>query len=52
MIDGKNLFDRPVKSDIRTYNNILETKTGQEDGYKTGWLVFYLYFNEHYKQQI
>ena len=50
MIDGKNLFDRPVKTDIRTYNNILETITGQGDGYKTGWLVFYLYFNKHYKK--
>ena len=37
MIDGKNIFDEPVKSDIRTYENA------------TGCLLDFLYFKQHYK---
>ena len=29
MIDGKKLFDQPVKSDIRKYHNIPKIATGQ-----------------------
>ena len=29
MIDGKNIFDQPVKSDMRTYDNIQKIVTGQ-----------------------
>ena len=35
MIDGKNLFDQPVKNDLRTYDNIRKTATGQGDDYTT-----------------
>ena len=38
MIDGKNLFDQPVKSDVRTYNNIRKVATGQGDVYTTDFL--------------
>ena len=31
MIDGQNLFDQPVKNDLRTLDNILKITTGQED---------------------
>ena len=31
MIDGKNFFDQPVKSSIRTYDNIPKIATGQGD---------------------
>ena len=31
MIDGKNFFDQPVKSDMRTYENIQKVATGQGD---------------------
>ena len=34
---------------MRTYNNIRETATGQEDDYTTGCLLDYPYFKEHYK---
>ena len=33
MIDEKNLFDQPVKTDERTYDNIRKIATGQGDGY-------------------
>ena len=49
MIDGKNIFDQPVKSDMRTYDNIWKIAAGQEDDYGTGCLLDYNYFNKHYK---
>ena len=49
MIDGKNVFDQPVKSDTRTYDNIIKIATSQGDDYTTGCLLDYPYFKEHYK---
>ena len=49
MIDGKNFFDQPVKSDMRAYDNICKIATGQLDDYTTGCLLDYNYFKEHYK---
>ena len=46
MIDGKNFFDQPVKSDMRTYHNIRKIATAQGDDYKTGCLLDYNYFNK------
>ena len=48
-IDGKNLFDQPVKGDIRTYDNISKIATGQWHNYTTGCLLAYNYFNNYYK---
>ena len=39
MIDGKNFFDQPIKSDKITYNNIRKIATGQGDYYTTGCLL-------------
>ena len=47
MIDGKNFFDQPVKSDIRTYDNIQRIVTVQGDDYTTGCLLNYNFFNKH-----
>ena len=44
MIDGKNVFDQLVKSDIRTYDNIRKIATGQGDNYTTDCLLYYPYF--------
>ena len=49
MIDGKNVFDQPVKNAERTYGNIRKTATGQRDGYTTSCLLDYVYFNNYYK---
>ena len=49
MIDGKHFFDQPVKSDMRTYDNIRKIATGQGDDYTTGCLLDYNYFNNYYK---
>ena len=48
-IDGKNLFDQPVKSYIRTYENIRKITTGQGDDYTTGCLLDYNFFKKNYK---
>ena len=39
MIDGKNFFDQPVKSDKVTYENIRKNSTGQGDDCTTGCLL-------------
>ena len=49
MIDGKNIFDQPVNSDFKTYENIRRIATGQRDDYTTRCLLDYSYFKENYK---
>ena len=49
MIDGKNVFVQPVKSDMRTYENIPKIATGQGDDDTIGCLLDYNYFNNYYK---
>ena len=49
MINGKRLFDQPVKSTVRTFDNIQKIATGQGDDYTTGCLLDYNYFNNYYK---
>ena len=39
MIDGKNIFDHPIKNDLRTYENIWKIATGQGDDYTTSCLL-------------
>ena len=48
-IDGKNVFDQPVKNDIRTYDNIQKIATGKGDDYTTGCLLDYVYFKNYYQ---
>ena len=45
----QNLFDQPLKNDLRTYGNIRKIATGQRDDYATGLLLNYIYFKEHHK---
>ena len=49
MIDGKNFFDRPFKSDLKTYGNIRKIATGQGDDYTIGCLLDCPYFKKYYK---
>ena len=48
MIDGKNFFDQPINSDLKTYENIRKIATGRGDDYTTGCLLGYSYFKDHY----
>ena len=45
----KIFFDQPINDDIKTYENIRKTATGQGDDYTTGCLLDYPYFKENYK---
>ena len=49
MIDGKNFFDQPINSDLKTYKNIRKVATGQGEDYTTGCLLDYSYFKDFYK---
>ena len=49
MIDGKNLFDQPVRNDKVTYKNIRKITIGQGDDYTTVCLLAYTYFKKYYK---
>ena len=44
MIDGRNVFDQPVKNNLAIYDNIRKIPTGQGDDYTTGCLLDYPYF--------
>ena len=49
MINGKNFFDQPINSELKTYENIRKIATGQWGDYTTGCLLDYSYFKENYK---
>ena len=49
MIDGKNVFDQPIKDNKVTYENIRKITTGQGDDYTTDCLSDYIYFKNYYK---
>ena len=46
MIDGRNLFEQPIKNDLKTYDNIRKISTGQGDDYTTGNFPDYPYFKK------
>ena len=41
MIDRQNVFDQPVKYNLRIYENIKKTATDQRDDYTTDCLLDY-----------
>ena len=45
MIDGKIVFDQPINSDLKTYENIRNIATAQGYDCKTGCLLDYFSFN-------
>ena len=47
MIDRQNVFDQPVKHDLREYDNIREIRTGQGYDYTKGCLLGYPYFKKN-----
>ena len=49
MIDGKNVFDKQIKNDKLTYENIRKITIGQGDNYATGCLLDHVYFKHYYK---
>ena len=49
MFDGKNSFNQPINSVLKTYENIRKIATGKGDDYTTGCLLDQSYFLENYK---
>ena len=49
MIDGRIFYDKPIRNDLKLYDNIRKIATGQRDGYTTGCLLDYPYFKNYYK---
>ena len=48
LIDGKNFYDQLINDQVKIYDDIRKTATGQGDDYTTGWLLDYQYFKDHY----
>ena len=49
MTDGRNVFDQPINSINKTYENIRKIATGKGDDHPTGCLLDYPDFKENYK---
>ena len=49
MINGENFFDKPIKNNKVTYENIRKIATDQGDDYTTVCLLDYSYFMDTYK---
>ena len=49
MIDGKNVFDQPIKNDLKAYHNIRKIATVHGDDYIIGCLLVYHYFEKRDK---
>ena len=47
MIDGKNVFDQPINSMTKTYENIKKVAIGPRDDYTTGCFLDYSFFREN-----
>ena len=52
MIDSENFFDRPIKSYIKTYEDIPKITVGQGDDFANGCLLDYNYFKKKKKKNI
>ena len=49
MIDGRNIFDQPIKNHLKIYDNIRKITTGQGDDCTAECLLDYPYFKRYYK---
>ena len=50
-MDGRNFCDQPINDQIKQYGEIRKTATEQGEDYKTGCLLDYQYFKDHYNQR-
>ena len=49
VINGRTLFDQPIKTDLKTYDNIRKIDMGQGNDYTSGCSLDSLYFRMYYK---
>ena len=45
----KNIFDQPVKNELRTYDNVQKITTSKGDDYTTSCLLDHNYIKNYYK---
>ena len=49
LVDGRNFYDQPINNQIKKYDEIRKTATGQGDDDTTRCLLDYQYFKDHYQ---
>ena len=49
IIDGQNIYDNPIESDIEKYRELKKLMIGKGEDYTTGSLMDYNYFKKHYE---
>ena len=49
IIDGRNVYDNPIESDIEKYRELKKVMIGKGEDYSTGSLLDFNYFDKHYK---
>ena len=49
IVDGRNLYDNPIESDIEKYRELKKVMIGKGEDYTTGSLLDYNYFKKYYK---
>ena len=49
IINGKNLYDQLIDSDIKRYEEIRKLTAGQGEDYNNGCLLDYEYIKNHYR---
>ena len=49
IIDGRNFYDNPIESNIEKYRELKKVMIGKREGYTTGSLLNFNYFDKHYK---
>ena len=52
MINGRNIFDQPIKKDLISYGKIQKNSTCWRDDYTTGCLLDYHYSRNYYKMML
>ena len=49
IIDGRNVYDSPIESNIEKYRELKKAMIGKGEDYTTGSLLDFNYFDKHYK---
>ena len=49
IIDRRNFYDNPIENNIEKYRELKKVMTGKGEGYTTGSLLDFNYFDKHYK---
>ena len=46
---GRNFYDQPINDSIKQYDEVRKVSAGQSDGYTTGCLLDFAYFEKNYR---